>query len=221
MKSAFFFTLALSLSGMAYAEPPALPPAADTNPQEAGIAPVPITMQAMELGTLLEGAGWVHKGAGRVPVYVIGFRSCPDCISQKMVAGDAMENAGADLRHILYARPDGENGKQRSKPGERAMVAELWKNRDYNLYKSWYDTDPDTFYATGDLPPPADGDPQRMAYVETSRAFVTSLNDILKANNIQMYVPIIFWRENGQWMAYVGFNRDTFSDLVISRFSHL
>lgn len=203
----------------ALAEPPGMPAVADTNPQEAMIAPAAITVRADELGALLEGAGWVRKGTGRVPFYSVGFRSCPDCLAQKVGAADALEAAGADIRYIVYARPDNAEGKPRSKPGERAMVAELWKHRDWNLYHSWYETDPDTFYDTADLPPSADTDPERMAYVEKSRDFVVKLSDILQANGIQLYVPVVFWRSNGNWIVYVGYNRDTFHDAVIAKLS--
>ena len=221
MKRLAWFLAALILTPLAFAEAPALPAPSQTNPQEAMPIPVRIETRGVELGQLLEGAGWVHKGSGRVPVYAVGFRSCPDCIAQKMEAGEAMETAGADLRFIVYARGDGENGKPRSKPGERAMVAELWKYRDYNLYRAWYATDPDSYYATEDLPPSADTDPQRMAYVEKSRAFVEALSGILRDNGVELYVPALFWRENGVWMVYVGYNPATFKDLVVSRFARL
>lgn len=221
MKRLVWLLTALLLAPAAWAEPPALPAASETNPEEAMPIPVRITARGAELGALLEGAGWVRKGTGRVPVYAVGFRSCPDCIAQKMEAGEALETAGADLRFIVYARGDGENGKPRSKPGERAMVAELWKYRDYNLYRAWYATDPDSYYATEDLPPSADSDPQRMAYVEKSRAFVEALSGILRDNGVELYVPALFWRENGVWMVYVGYNPATFKDLVVSRFARL
>ena len=210
--------VAVLLLPAALAETAPVPPAAETNPDEAMAAPAAITVRADELGKLLEGAGWVHKGTGRIPFYSVGFRSCPDCLAQKLGAEDALEAAGADIRYIVYARPNGEDGKPRSKPGERAMVAELWKNRSWNLYHSWYDTDPNTFYETEALPPSAESG-ERKELVEKSRAFVVTLRDILQANGIQLYVPVVFWRQNGNWIAYVGYNPTTFQQAVIAKLS--
>jgi hypothetical protein len=192
-------------------------PKAETNPDEAADAPVAIAVRGDELGALLEGAGWVHKGDGRVPLYTVGFRSCPDCVAQHEGAYGKLEAAGADIRKIVYARADSAEGKPRSKPGERAMVAELWKTRDYALYERWYQTDPATFYDTETLPPDADADPERAAYVEKGRAFITSLSDILKANGIETYVPAIFWQENGVWQVYIGYDPNTFDGLILPR----
>ena len=72
-------------------------------------------------------------------------------------------------------------------------------------------------YATEDLPPSADSDPQRMAYVEKARAFVVTLREILAANGVQLYVPVIFWKQNGNWLVYVGYDPNTFPQAVIAR----
>jgi len=191
--------------------------AGETNPDEAAAAPVAITIHADELGALLEGAGWVHKGDARVPLYTVGFRSCPDCVAQHLGAYAKLEAAGADIRKILYARADSAEGKPRSKPGERAMIAELWKTRDYATYARWFETDPATFYDTEPLPPDADSDPERAALVEKGRAFMTSLNEILKANGVDTYVPAIFWQENGVWQVYIGYDPNTFDGLILRR----
>lgn len=208
-------TAGLLLATPAWAEQ-APPPAAATNPDEALPAPQPVTVQAAELGRLLEGAAWISSGQGRTPFYTVGFRSCPDCVAMKLGAYSKLEQAGAEIRAILYARADKE-GKPRSKPGERAMIAELWKTRSHDLWASWYETDPDTYYATETLPPAADGDAERTALVEKSRSFVTQLDAILAANDIPLYVPAMFWQENGQWMVYIGYDPETFDALIVSR----
>lgn len=192
-------------------------PNAQTNPDEAADTPVAITVRGDELGALLEGAGWVHDGTGRVPLYTVGFRSCPDCVAQHDGAYAKMAAAGADIRRILYARADSADGKPRSKPGERAMIAELWKTRDFALYQRWYETDPATFYEMETLPPDADSDPGRAALVEKGRAFMRSLNDILAANGVQTFVPAIFWQENGVWQVYIGYDPQTFDTLILPR----
>ncbi len=203
------------LSAAAAAEAP--PRLEDTNPQEALAEVRTITVRADELGQLLASAGWVHKGNTGTAVYDVGFRSCPDCVIQRLAAFPALEAAGIDMRSILYARPDAPDGKPRSKPGERAMVAELWKTRDYALYERWYETDPTTFYETEILPPSADDGGARAAWVEKSRAFQAQLRDLLKANGLDLYVPALFWQEDGRWMVYIGYNAATFDTLVVKR----
>ena len=192
-------------------------PAPQTNPDEAASAPVALTVRGDELGALLEGAGWVHDGTGRVPLYTVGFRSCPDCVAQNQGAYPRLAEAGADIRRILYARADSAEGKPRSRPGERAMVAEIWKTRDFALYKRWFETDPVTFYETEPLPPDADSDPKRAALVEAGRAFIGQLRDILAANGVETYVPAIFWQENGVWQVYIGYDPETFDTVILPR----
>lgn len=206
---------ALLLIPAALAADPAAKP--ETNPDEAAAAPVALTVRGDELGALLDGAGWVHKGDGRVPLYTVGFRSCPDCVAQHEGAYAKMEAAGADIRRIVYARADNAEGKSRSKPGERAMVAELWKSRDYALYERWYETDPATFYETETLPPDADSDPERAAYVEKGRAFIEKLDEILAANGVETFVPAIFWQEKGVWQVYIGYDPATFDAIILPR----
>ena len=208
------FAAALLVPAALAADPAPKP---ETNPDEAAAAPVAITFLSEELGVLLEGAGWVHDGTGRVPVYTVGFRSCPDCVAQKEGAYAKMAAAGADIRRIIYARADSAEGKPRSKPGERAMVAELWKTRDFALYQRWFVTDPATFYETETLPPDADSDPERAALVQKSRAFMATLNNILKVNGIETFVPAIFWQEDGDWFVYIGYNPETFDSLILPR----
>lgn len=204
--------------GYFVAEASAAPaPKGETNPDEAANAPIALTVRGEELGKLLESAGWVHNGKGRVPLYTVGFRSCPDCVAQHEGAYAKLEEAGADIRKILYARADSADGKPRSKPGERAMIAELWKTRDYALYERWYETDPATFYETEPLPPDADSDPARAAYVQKSRDFIKTLSELLAANGVETFVPAIFWQENGIWQVYIGYDPNTFDGLILPR----
>ena len=211
----FAYLLAALLIPAALAADPA--PAPQTNPDEAAPTPVAITIRGDELGALLEGAGWVHDGSGRLPLYTVGFRSCPDCIALKEGAYAKMAEAGADIRRILYARADNAEGKPRSRPGERAMVAELWKTRDFALYERWFVTDPATFYETETLPPDADSDPQRAAYVQKGRDVIKALSDILASNGVETFVPAIFWQEKGVWQVYIGYDPATFDAIILPR----
>ncbi len=172
--------------------------------------PVAIEARADEVGPLLEGAGWVHAGEARGPaLYVVGFRSCPTCLALKAGEFARLEAAGVDIRAIVYARAD-RDGKPRSKPAERAMVAELWATRSADLYRAWHAMEPDVYYETETLPPPADGDAERTALVEKGRALVKTLDEICAANGVEMAVPALFWREDGRWFVSIGYDEAAF-----------
>lgn len=172
-------------------------------------APVAVTQRADELAALLSAAPFVPGNGGARVLYTVGFRSCPDCIALKKAMYERFAAAGVDVRKIVYARAD-RDGKPRSKPGERAMVAEIALTRDPALYERWFVTDPDAFYATEKLPPAADGDAARMALVDAGRALVEQLSGICEANGVDMAVPALFWQEDGVWQVYVGFEPQRF-----------
>jgi hypothetical protein len=217
--TSFIVTLGLGLASAA------LPASAEeaapaVTAQDAQKAPATISVRSDDLTKLLADAGWVSDGKGRFPVYMVGFRTCPGCNAQKKEAGAAMQEAGAELRIIVYARKD-KDGKQRSKPEERALVAELWKNRSYDLYKAWYAVEPDEYYEAGILPPAADGDAERTALVDKARTMTEQLKDILAANGIEMFVPLLLWQENGTWKVFIGYETETFGATIIDRFKTL
>ena len=176
--------------------------------------PFAVEARAQELGRLLEAAPFVHKGNLNGPaLYMVSFRTCPTCLAFKAGEKDALEAAGVDLRVIVYARADRE-GKARSRPEERALVAELALNRDYALYEAWHaKPNPEQFYQTAELPPGADGAPVRAALVEEGRALVEALAQIVADNDQDLAIPSLFWQDGDTWHGYIGYNEDTFAPI--------
>jgi hypothetical protein len=178
-------------------------------------APATLTARAPEIWQTLERAAWIaERGAGVKPsgkiLYAVTFRSCPTCAAFKAAEHDAILAAGTEVRWIMYARRD-RDGKARSKPGERAMIAALWLERDANLMNRWWQADDlDAFYNRADLPPPADGDPRREGALAQSRAVVDRLSGLLEDNAVDMAIPALFWREGSQTKAYIGYTQAGF-----------
>ena len=131
--------------------------------------PHTITRHQAEIAQLLQQSGWVSPGVKGRPLYMVSFRSCPDCIRFKTEEFPALQQAGVDTRVIEIARRD-VNGLPKSTPIERATVAQLWLTRDWKLLEAWYAVPPDAWKAPGI--PPADGDIARMAVVESGRSLV-------------------------------------------------
>ncbi|MBI1237724.1 MAG: hypothetical protein GC199_00115 [Alphaproteobacteria bacterium] len=186
--------------------------AAEAQLDEGGFptAPFTLTAQADAIAAALEGAGWVSKQSGGPVLYVVGFRSCPACAAFRAGAYDALLAAGADVRFITYARADRE-GKERSSAPERALVAAVWRDRDYGLWERWHAIDPKTYYETQSLPPSAEDGAGGEA-VAASRAFVTQLRERLEANGVTMAVPTLVWRDrqSGALKVFVGYDEETF-----------
>src|SRR5262245_54932109 len=87
--------------------------------------PHTITRNQAQIAKLLESAGWVSPGQTGPKLYMVSFRSCPDCIRYKTEEFPVLQAVGVDTRVIEIARAD-YNGLARSTPAERATVAELW-----------------------------------------------------------------------------------------------
>src|SRR5690606_33366243 len=127
--------------------------------------PKTITRHVSEITGILERSGWASPGQGGARLYMVSFRSCPDCARFKAEEFPRLHKAGVDTREILVARRDTEGGVPRSTPAERATVAELWVNRKgaWPLLERWMAVPPDAWTAPG--VPPADGDIAREAVV--------------------------------------------------------
>lgn len=178
-------------------------------------APVAIIHRVDDIWRTLDRAAWASerdasvKPNGKV-LYAVTFRSCPTCAAFKAAEYDALMRAGVEVRWIMYARRDRE-GKARSKPGERAMIAELWLERDANLMQQWWAAeDLDAFYNRPDMPRLAEGDPRREGALAQSRAFVDRLSGLLADNKLDMAIPTLVWRENGQTKVYIGYTAQGF-----------
>src|SRR6202789_4145068 len=108
----------------------------------------PKTLQhEAEIAALLENAGWVSPGLSKDKVlYMLSWQSCPPCIVYERDEFPKLHAAGVDTRVIVYARATS------STPAERAGVAELWKNRSWELWKRFVKVPTSTWTAEG-LPP--------------------------------------------------------------------
>jgi len=168
--------------------------------------PKTLVKNQAEIARLLEQAGWVSPGGGGPKVYVLVFRSCPDCVRLKAEVVPRLVKAGVDTRVIAIARRD-LNGAARSTPAERATVAELWLNRDWALMQRWDATPVETWTAPGLHP--ADGDMARTAVVGSGRDLVDRLKPLLAANGLAVgetgvrYPTLIWWGPDGVMRATV------------------
>ena len=150
----------------------------------------PKTLSAHEaqIAALLDDAGWVSPGlSDRKVLYLVGFRSCPDCIRFETEEFPRLQAAGVDTRVILFPR------RSTSTAAERAGVAELWANRSWPTLQRWMATPVDAWTAEG--LPSAEADPQRAALVEKSRVLVERLTPLLADNGVKIAFPTLVWRD--------------------------
>ena len=113
--------------------------------------------------------GWVSPGLKGPKLYMVSFRTCPDCVRFKSEEYPGLHKANVDTRLIEIARAD-RNGVPKSTPAERATVAELWVNRSWALSEKWDATPVEAWTAKGIAP--ADGDVARSAVIEAGRKTV-------------------------------------------------
>ncbi|HEX6860258.1 MAG TPA: hypothetical protein VF138_08695 [Caulobacteraceae bacterium] len=170
--------------------------------------PKTITEHQDQIAELLSEAGWVSPGAKGPVLYMVSFRTCPDCIRFKNEEFPRLHKAGVDTRLIEIARRD-RNGMPKSTPAERATVAELWLNRSWALSEQWDKTPVDAWTAQGIAP--ADGDTARTAVVEAGRELVDKLQPLLKDNGIDFAYPLlIWWNEKGEMRGCACEKRETY-----------
>lgn len=155
--------------------------------------PKVIIRHQAEITRILEHSGWVSSDGAGPKLYMVSFRSCPDCIRFKSEEAPRLRKGGVEIREILVARRDSEGGLPRSTPAERATVAELWVNRAQArpLLERWMAVPPTAWTAPG--VPPADGDIAREAVVEAGRKMVDDLTPLLKANGVDFAYPLLIW----------------------------
>lgn len=152
--------------------------------------PKTITRHQAEIAKLLQEAGWVSPGLKGGPLYMVSFRTCPDCVRFEAEAFPGLQAAGVDTRVIMVARRD-VNGMAKSTAVERATVAQLWLTREWRLMESWMGMPAQAWTAPG--VPAADGDMARTAVVESSRALVDQLKPLLKDNGVKFAYPMLIW----------------------------
>ena len=153
--------------------------------------PHTIKTHQAEIAAILEHSGYVSPRLTGPKLYMISFRSCPDCIRFEDQAFARLHAAGVDTRVIMIARGE-YNGVLKSTAPERATVAELWLNRSWKLYEDWTALKPPTAWTAPDIPP-ADGDLGRTAVVEAGRKAVADLRPLLKDNGIDFAYPTLIW----------------------------
>ncbi|HEY9236523.1 MAG TPA: hypothetical protein VIP08_15970, partial [Phenylobacterium sp.] len=117
--------------------------------------PKTITRNQAEIARILETAGWVSPGKTGPKLYMVSFRTCPDCIRFMAEEFPLLHAANVDTRVIVIARRD-VNGASKSTPAERATVAELWLNRSWPLMQQWEEVPAEAWTAPGVAA--ADGD---------------------------------------------------------------
>ncbi len=158
--------------------------------------PHTITVNQLEITRTLESSGWVSalRGQPSSPqaprLYMISFRDCPDCQRFEREVMPRLMQAGVDVRIIMVARGDSD-GIAHSTPAERATVAELWTNRNWQLWQRWHESNSQAWTAQGI--PPADGDISRTAVIEAGRQMVHDLTPMLGRNSINFAYPLLVW----------------------------
>lgn len=170
--------------------------------------PKTITRHQAEITKILESSGWVSPGKTGPKLYMVSFRTCPDCVRFRAEEFPLLHAAEVDTRVIEIARRD-HNGISKSTPAERATVAELWLNRSWPLMERWEATPPEAWTAPGVAP--ADGDMARTAVVEAGRKMVDDLKPLLKANGINFAYPtLIWWTKDGKMRGCACEKRETY-----------
>ena len=170
--------------------------------------PKTITKHQEEITKILETSGWVSPGKTGPKLYMVSFRTCPDCVRFKAEEFPLLQAAGVDTRVIEIARAD-YNGVPKSTPAERSTVAELWLNRSWPLMERWESVPAEAWTAPGISP--ADGDMARTAVVEAGRKMVVDLKPLLKANGVNFAYPtLVWWTADGKMRACACEKRETY-----------
>jgi len=146
-----------------------------------------ISKDAPKIEALLKSSGWVSPRLKGKPLYMISFRSCPDCIRFETEQFPDLQKAKIDTRVIMVAR------RAKSTAPERTGVAELWAARNWKTYEGWTETPVDAW--TGDGLKSGDSDPARAALVEKGRVLVETLTPLLAENGIELRYPTLIWND--------------------------
>lgn len=170
--------------------------------------PKTITRHQTEIVRILESSGWASPGLPGKRLYMVSFRTCPDCIRFTDEEFPKLHAKGVDTRVIEIARRD-RNGVAKSTPAERATVAQLWLTHDWKLLQAWEAVPADAWKAQG--LPPADGDMARTAVIEAGRKLVDDLTPLMKANGVTFAYPLlVWWDDKGRMRACACEKRETY-----------
>jgi hypothetical protein len=150
--------------------------------------PHTLDRNAAQIQATLDQAGWVSPGLSKTRVlWMISYRSCPDCIRFEDEEFQRFHASGVDTRVIMAPRPRG------TTPAERATIAALWLGRDWKLYKAWTDVPIAAWTAEG--LPSADSDPARVAALQKSQAFIRAMTPLMADNGVALHYPTLIWRD--------------------------
>jgi len=144
-----------------------------------------------EIQAMLDSSGWVSPGLSKTKVlWMVSYRSCPDCVRFEEEEFPRLHKAGVDTRVIMAPRPRG------TTPAERSTIAALWTGRSWKLYDEWTHA-PIEGSAAWDAPgvPSADADPARLQLVSNAHSWVESLRPLLKDNGVNFAYPTLIWRD--------------------------
>jgi hypothetical protein len=170
--------------------------------------PKTITRHQQEIVRILESSGWASPRLSGKRLYMVSFRTCPDCIRFKEEEFPKLHAKEVDTRVIEIARRD-VNGVPKSTPAERATVAQLWLSHDWRLMEAWEAVPFDAWNAPGI--PPADGDMARTAVIEAGRKMVDDLTPLLKDNGIRFAYPLlVWWDDKGRMRGCACEKRETY-----------
>lgn len=161
-----------------------------------------LTIQVQALETLLGEMAWVSPQISDTrALYKISFRTCPSCIVYHQTEFPKLQDLGVDTRLFMFAR-----NTPRTKPQERTVVAELYKNRDWKLAQDWFaHKSPHKFYAHMPDIITADNNPERTALIKNGQRQIMELSYILKANQIELATPALIWQnKSGEWRVAIG-----------------
>jgi hypothetical protein len=154
--------------------------------------PVTITKNQADIERLLAEGDWVSPGRTGPALYMVAYRDCQACTDYMRDEFPKLAAGNVDTRVIVFARADRE-GLQQSTPIERATVAELWINRDWNLFAKWMSTPRRDWTAEGIKP--AEKDWARRAVVNSTRDYVSQLFPLVKSSGLSDDYPLLIWRD--------------------------
>ena len=185
---------------------PALAAVLQQSPEQAALAAGgihSITKDAAKIEALLKSSGWVSPHLKGKALYMVSFRSCPDCIRFETEEFPDLQKANIDTRVIMVAR------RAKSTEPERTGVAELWAKRDWKTYETWTTMPVDAW--TGEGLKSGDTDPARAALVEKGRVFTEDLRPLLAENGIELRYPTLIWKdEHGRLRGCACEQRETY-----------
>lgn len=150
--------------------------------------PHTLTAHQAEIAAALQDAGWVSPGVSKTRVlWMISYRSCPDCVRFEDEEFPRLQAAGVDTRVIMAPRPRGTTA------AERASIAAIWAGRSWKLYQAWTGMPVPAWTAPG--LPSADTDAAAAAQLQRSEQFIATMTPLLADNKVALHYPTLIWRD--------------------------